>query len=168
MNNTNDTIILEIAVDRLNEKGVFVAREMLATLHDTLAHTPKKWGIFTRSPIFRFSVVHVGARIRFFMETERMHRDFLESQLYAHYSDIEITEVALPFPSDTTFTVSEVMLAHISADPIKLYVNLQDRTEKETIDPLSSITSVLQKSTKSEIAFVRVDFAPIADSAWRE
>lgn len=54
-------ITLEIAVDRANEKGVFVAREMLATLHDTL-HSKHGGSMNLResAPIFRFLIVSTG------------------------------------------------------------------------------------------------------------
>lgn len=165
---TQDTVILEIAVDRLNEKGVFVAREMLLTLHDTIGKH-EWWQIFPHHrPQFRFFVIHHGGRIRFFIETEETHAEFLESQLYAHYSDIEITRTTLPFHPETTFVTEEARLSTLSADTIKLYVNLKDRTEKESIDPLSSITSVLAKSAKDETVFFRVDFSPLHDHDWRE
>ena len=58
-------------------------------------------------------------------------------------------------------------LAHHSLDPIKLYVNMKDRTEKESVDPLSSLTSALSKVAKDDAAGFVIDFAPIADSVWR-
>lgn len=143
---------------------------MLSTLHDTLhdSHTAW-WDILPHHrPQFRFFVVHHLGRIRFFLETPTKHKQFLESQLYAHYSDIEITEAILPFDADTEISMQEASLSHISGDTIKLYANLKDRTEKEGIDPLSGITSVLAKSAKSEIVFLRVDFAPLSDHDWRE
>jgi len=142
---------------------------MLSTLHDTIhdSHAPW-WHIFPHSrPQFRFFVLHHLGRIRFFLETSAKHRQFLESQLYAHYSSIEITEATLPFDSTARVSVQEARLDHISGETIKLYANLKDRTEKESIDPLSSITSILAKSAKDETAFFRVDFSPISDHDWR-
>ncbi len=159
----NTKNILEIAVDRNNEKWVFVAREMLATLHDSLAKS--SW---FRRPQFRFFVISHWWQIRFFLETDKDQKDFLESQLYAHYPDIEICESALPFDERQEFLVQHARLKEIWEDTIKLYVNLDDRTEKEVIDPLSSITSALSKTPKNETAFFRVDFAPLADTSWRK
>lgn len=160
-------IILEIAVDRQNEKGVFVAREMLSTLYDVLSSEKNPLFGKKKSPQFRFFIVHAGARIRFFFETPEKHKEFLESQLYAHYNNIEITQSSLPFENSTEFFVQEAHLANISDNLIKLYVNLKDRTEKETIDPLSPLTSVLSHSHKNEIAFFRVDFSPLDDTVFR-
>lgn len=141
---------------------------MLATLHDTLHEQHKGFfHFFHRSPIFRFLIVAHAGQIRFFLETEEEHRHFLESQLYAHYPDIEISERALPLSADMVFQMQEARQHHITAEMIKLYVDLKDRTEKEVIDPLSSITSALSKCEKSETAFFRCDFSPLADKSWR-
>ena len=143
---------------------------MLSNLHDTLHDSHAAWWNFFshEKPQFRFFVLHNVGRIRFFLETREKDRQFLESQLYAHYSDIEITESNLPISSEEQVSFQEANLAHISADTIKLYANLKDRTEKESIDPLSSITSVLSKSKKNETVFFRIDFAPLSDHSWRE
>ena len=70
-----------------------MAREMLSTLHDTIHNSHNSWWNIVPHgrPQFRFFVLHHLGRIRFFLETPEEHRQFLESQLYAHYSDIEIT-----------------------------------------------------------------------------
>jgi hypothetical protein len=143
---------------------------MLSTLHDTLHDSHVVWwDIFPHHrPQFRFFVIHHLGRIRFFLETPSQHRQFLESQLYAHYSDIEIVESVLPWSPESQISVQEAQLSHISSDTIKLYANLKDRTEKEGIDPLSPITSVLSKSQKTETVFLRVDFSPLSDHDWRE
>ena len=109
-----------------------------------------------------------GGRIRFFLQVEKQQRQFLESQLYAHYPDIEIHEVPFPFDDTALFQIQEAKLHHLSSDTLKLYVSMKDRTEKESIDPLSSLTSALAKTPKNEDAFLRVDFSPLADHTWRE
>jgi hypothetical protein len=49
-----------------------------------------------------------------------------------------------------------------------MYANLKDRTEKEGIDPLSSLTAALAKSERTETTFIRIDFSPVPDKRWRE
>lgn len=106
--NTQENIILEIAVDRQNEKGVFVAKEMLSTLHDVLFSEEKNFFSNKRKhPQFRFFLVHIGGRIRFFFEVPTKYREFFESQLYAHYNNIEITESSLPFAENQEFFTQE-------------------------------------------------------------
>lgn len=141
---------------------------MLSTLHDTLHD--RHVGFFHwrhRAPIFRFFMIYQDARIRFFFQVESKYREFLESQLYAHYSDIEIRESDFPIRDEQEFQIQEARLAHLDTETLKLYVSMKDRTEKESIDPLSSLTSALSKCKREDTAFVRVDFAPIPDSDWK-
>jgi hypothetical protein len=142
---------------------------MLGTLHDTINDRERK--IYERkkkAPIFHFFIIHHEGRVRFFLQTEKRHQEFLESQLYAHYPDIEITHAALPIEDGDTYQIQEAAMHHIESETLKIYVSLKDRTEKETIDPLSSITSALAKAEKHTTTFVRVDFQPLADHLWRE
>lgn len=73
----------------------------------------------------------------------------------------------LPIENETEFLIQEASLYHLDDTTLKLYANLKDRTEKESIDPLSPITSTLIKYEKSQRAFVRVDFVPLYDNRWR-
>ena len=165
--NQEDIVILEIAVDRQNEKGVFVASQILLALHAIAPSSLSKWYRKVKIPYFRFEVAHIGGRIRFFLITEREYRNLLEGQLYAHYPNIEIRETADFLLPDRALVATEASLANFSLDSIKLYANMKDKTEKESVDPLSAITSALVKSPKNEIAFFHVDFAPLPDSEWR-
>lgn len=53
--------------------------------------------------------------------------------------------------SDMELSVRKVVLSHHDTSTLKLYVNLKDRTEKDSIDPLSSLTSALVKIPKGDI-----------------
>ncbi|MBP6981586.1 DUF87 domain-containing protein, partial [Candidatus Gracilibacteria bacterium] len=162
-------ITYEVAVDRANEKGVFVAREMLSTLHHSLSHR-KPWWYFSRrgeKPFFRFQILSFEGRIRFFFSTSPTYASFLTSQLYAHYPDIELKECVDILTSDMELVVRKVKLAHHDEKTLKLYVNLKDRTEKDSIDPLSSLTSSLVKIPKGDIGGIVIDFSPLDDHIWR-
>lgn len=58
-------------------------------------------------------------------------------------------------------------MAHIDSETLKLYVSMKDRTEKESIDPISSLTSALSKCRREDVGFIRVDFSPLPDNSWR-
>jgi hypothetical protein len=73
----------------------------------------------------------------------------MTSQLYAHYSDIELHEIEKRIIPAGPFLSRKIDVAHHTLDTLKLYVNLKDRTEKESVDPLSSLTSALTKIPKS-------------------
>lgn len=118
-------------------------------------------------PWFRFEIAHIQGRIRFFFVVEKNYRGLLEGQLYAHYPNIEITETT-DYISDTSRLIAtQAEMANYSLETIKLYTTLKDKTEKESVDPLSSLTSALSKVPKNDIAFFHINFSPIPDSVWR-
>lgn len=162
-------ITYEVAVDRANEKWVFVAREMLSTLHHAVEHIRPWWKLWEKKihPVFRFEIVSSGGQIHFYFTAEKSFASFLTSQLYAHYSDIELLEVENREVSHWPFRSREIQIAHHSLESIKFYVNLKDRTEKESVDPLSSLTSALSKTPKDEYSAYIIDFGPIEDRVWR-
>ena len=162
-------ITYEVTVDRANEKWAFVAREMLSTLHHSVSHHAPWWQFWKKSELatFRFQVLSENAQIRFYFSTLAIYASFLISQLYAHYPDIEVIECTKPIEPSLPIRVRSLHLHHHTLDTIKLYVNLKDRTEKESIDPLSSLTSALVKIPKNETGWFIIDFVPVKDAFWR-
>lgn len=166
MSSQNTNITYEVSVDRANEKGVFVASQILLALH-SLAEQPHEWYEKSLSiPWFHFEVAHIAGRIRFFLISEKEYGNLLTGQLYAHYPDIEIVEIS-DYISSKTLLATRAKLATYSLDNIKIYSSMKDRTEKESVDPLSSITSALSKMPKNEFAVFHVDFSPLPDKKWR-
>lgn len=125
---------------------------MLSTLHHSVSHHAPWWQFWKKSELatFRFQVLSENGQIRFYFSTLAIYASFLISQLYAHYPDIEVTECMKPIEPTLPIRVRSLHLHHHGLDTIKLYVNLKDRTEKESIDPLSSLTSALVKIPKNE------------------
>ena len=169
MNTRHTNITYEVTVDRANEKGVFVAKEMLSTLHHSISHRAPWWQFWKKEEhaSFRFQILSQGGQIRFYFSTPRMYGAFLVSQLYAHYPDIEVRECESPLDAYLPIRHRSLHLHHHDLDTIKLYVNLKDRTEKDSIDPLSSLTSALVKIPKNEFGGFIIDFTPAHDHLWR-
>lgn len=161
---SSSPIILEIAVDRHNEKGVFVASQILLALHAIVETRGKS---SSRIPWFHFEIAHIKGRIRFFFIVEKEYRGLLEGQLYAHYPNIEISEVSDIISPICAFCTARASLCSYSLDIIKLYTNLKDKTEKESVDPLSSLTSALSKTPRDDISLFHISFSPVPDSYWR-
>jgi hypothetical protein len=161
-------ILCEVRVDRLNEKGVFVAEQILNILHNTVDEQRKGW-LFKHQATYipyTFEVANIGGVIRFFLGAPESHIGILKNQIYAHYPNVEIHPVEEYFPEGDSFS-QEMILAKEYTKPIKIYTDLKDRSEKETIDPLSSITSALAKASKEEPLLLQVCFSPILDSEWK-
>ena len=142
---------------------------MLSTLHHSISHKAHWWEFWKREekPVFRFQMLASNGQIRFYFSTFERFASFLISQLYAHYPDIEVNACTIPFDLDTPVRHRTLHLHHHDLDTIKLYVNLKDRTEKDSIDPLSGLTSALVKIPKGEIGGFIIDFVPVHDHLWR-
>jgi hypothetical protein len=89
-----------------------------------------------------------------------------ENQIYAHFPNVEISRVSsIAIPE--ILEVAEYELTKSYIYPIKIYTNLKDRSEKETVDPLSSITSAISKAKKDEFTAFQVVFSPVYDADWK-
>ena len=88
--------ILEILVDRKNEKGPWVFDHILIVLHKVFEDYNKK-NLFNKISInninFSFEITKIWNRIRFFIVSPSKYANFLKNQIYAQYNDIEIYEV---------------------------------------------------------------------------
>lgn len=68
---------------------------------------------------------------------------------------------------NTPAQVVELKLAKSYLFPLKTYTQLKDKSEKETIDPLSSLTSSLAKCRKQDVVVTQFCFTPIVDDTWK-
>ena len=144
---TQKQTFLEIAVDRQNEKGVFVANHILSVLHDTLeSNSVFPWkNTLQRREQFSFEIVHIDGKIRFFLVCIKAYENFLTNQLYAHFPGIEIfpaTEYVSP--TDSLY-ISPLKLDNFPLHPVKIYTEFKEKSEKDAIDPFSALTSALLK-----------------------
>jgi hypothetical protein len=161
--------ILEIRVDRANEKGVFVAEQILNILHDTIDENNLNWRqTRQKKPVdFSCEIANIGGVIRFFFITDPAFKELIENQIYAHYPNVEITEVAEYLPQEIA-TVGSVNLSNWYIYPIKIYSQFKERTEKESVDPYSSLTSALAKAIKKETLVIQINFTPLLDAEWKD
>lgn len=162
---TNKTI-LEVAVDRLNEKGVFMAEQILNIFHNTLEEHKYLFYKTYSAPEFSFEIANTKGVIRFFFVVDSEYAEFLENQIYAHYPNIEIHTVTDYIPEETGY-IGKLKLAKPYILPIKTYTDFKEKTEKEMIDPFSSITSALQKGNKNDTKLIQVRFTPVHDKSWK-
>lgn len=144
MNIIQSKTILEVSVDRLNEKGVFMAEQILNIFHNTIEEHKILFKKHYTAPEFSFEMANIGGVIRFFFAVDSAYAEFLENQIYAHYPNIEIRKVEDYIPTDPGY-IGKLSLAKPYVFPIKIYTDFKEKSEKESVDPFSSITSALQK-----------------------
>lgn len=167
MHQEKEKTILEVSVDRLNEKGVFMAEQILNIFHNTLEeHKLLFWKTYS-APEFSFEIANTNGKIRFFFVVESKYAEFVENQIYAHYPNIEIRTVPDYLDGRPGF-IGRIKLAKPYIAPIKIYTDFKEKTEKESIDPFSSITSALQKGDKNNTKVFQINFMPIHDSKWKD
>jgi hypothetical protein len=127
----------------------------------------KYWQGWLR-PWFSLEIVSIGSEIHFFIYTQRFFRNLVESQIYAQYPDVEITEV--DDYSKTAFIDglgrdwgcwgTEFGLTAEDAYPIKTYVDygLQDLATKEEqkTDPITSFIEFLGSLKEGEQVWFQI------------
>lgn len=161
-------VILEVSVDRLNEKWVFIAEQILNILHNTLEEKKNFWGkkSFT-APEISFEIANIDWIIRFFFIIKRELKELLENQIYAHYPNVEIREVPDHIKKDFKWFIWQLSLKTPYFNPIKIYSDFTEKTERGNIDPFSSLTAALTKNIKWWVRLIQVNFSPIPDRIWK-
>lgn len=156
--------ILEILVDKQNEKGPAIFNEILVILHR--AYEGKNKG-----ESFSFEVTKVGNRIRFFLICPEKYKAFLVNQIYAHFSNVEISEVSdylanIPNDKISVWRISTKKHYFYSLktfeDP---WVTVGKWVE---IDPFSSLTWALSKTGKYTMNTFQVNFRPASSKIWKK
>ena len=167
----NNKSILEILVDRQNEKWPWAFEHILIILHKILEKSEKGiwWKQTYKRPEFSFEIAKIWNKIRFFVVCENDYKNFLKNQIYAHYSNIEIYEIndyILSIPNDK-IVVWNIWLEKHYLYPIKTFTELQDVAISDTIDPYSSITASLSKTWNNSLNIFQINFSPVADEVWK-
>ena len=131
-----------------------------------------------------WEITSIEGRVRFYIRALAHHRHIIESVIYSHYPEIEISEV-----SDYTRNVpqnipnkewdvygSDFYLLKEDAYPIKTYSSFFEPTgeriakEEKRIDPIISLLEGMARLGPGEQAWFQMITAPITDkeSPWRE
>lgn len=164
--------LLEITVDKTNEKWPDVFEHILIVLHKVFdKYSSKDFSRKTRDlPTFSFEITKIGNNIRFFLVCPEKYKNFVKNQIYAHFNNVEINEVwdyLAKIPADK-MTVGNVSFAKHNYYPIKNFVELQEMWSKEKVDPYSSITSSLSRTWKYSLNTIQINFHPIDNHIWKK
>lgn len=164
--------LLEITVDKTNEKWPDVFEHILIVLHKVFDKYGKHE--FSRKtkelPTFSFEITKIGNNIRFFLVCPDKYKNFIKNQVYAHFTNVEINEVGdylAKIPTDK-ITVGNVWFAKHNYYPIKNFVELQEMWSKEKVDPYSSITSALSRTWGYSLNTIQINFHPIENNIWKK
>ena len=157
-------IILEILVDKQNEKGPAVFHEILVILHRAYLGKNEKEN-------FTFEITKVGNRIRFFLICSAKYKGFLQNQIYSHFHNVEIWEVwdYLERVPDDKIAVWKIGLKKHFFYSLKTFEDQSVKTGKWwEIDPFGSLTWALSKTGKYTLNTFQVNFRPIKSKIWKK
>ena len=160
--------VLELLVNRNNQKWPWVFDHILIVLHKVFDEYSKK--INKQETNFSLEITKIGNRIRFFIVSPSKYTNFLINQIYAQYNDIEITKVwdYLEKIPEEKISVWKVSLNKDYLYPIKNFVELQEDSQKEEVDPYSSITSSLGRTWVYTLNTIQINFAPVSSHLWKK
>lgn len=168
----NNKSVLEIFVDKLNEKWPWAFEHILIILHKIIEKQKKHF--FSRTkylrPEFSFEISKIWNKIRFFVIVEENYKTFFKNQIYAHYSNVEIVEIPdyLQNIPNNKFIWGTLELKNHYLFPIKTFTQIQETSTWDTIDPFSSITASLSKTWNNTLNVFQINFSPYPDEFWKD
>lgn len=93
-NRTLPSVVLRVAVSKLNERGPLVAEQIFSAIHGIKSnHGFSNYLAGETPPRISLEIASVGNKIQFFIWAPRKFKNVIESQIYAQYPDLEIEEV---------------------------------------------------------------------------
>jgi hypothetical protein len=149
---------LNLAVPKENEKGPEAAENLFASLHGIfLEHVPD-----ILQPRISLEIVAKPTAINFYVTCPKNLVDFIESQIYAQYPEVEVVygEDYTQFTPKNNFAIAELTTTKTEILPIKTFPNFD-------VDPLSSITSVLSKVSGDQQIWIQMVVRPMAEK-WQK
>jgi hypothetical protein len=167
-----DWVLLEIKLPREMPKSPQVMEIILSAMHQTRSGVAidKYWEGFLRV-WYSLEIISKEGFIHFYFYVPKYYRRLVESQIYAHYPEVEIHEAAdytKEFISEDTeqskkewqIHAAEYILSEEDAYPIKTYIDYKlDKLETEEEmknDPLASLIELMGTMKQGEHLWYQV------------
>lgn len=164
--------ILEILVDRNNEKGPGIFEHILVIIHNVFEdyNDSTVFKKDLKQSNFSFEITKIWNRIRFFIVSPVKYKNFLKNQIYAHFNDVEIYEV-WDYLENIPAWKMQVWVLKLSRHflyPIKTFLEIQEDWAWDVVDPYSSITSALGRTWKYTLNTFQINFTPVKSKLWKK
>ncbi len=126
---------------------------------------------------FSLEIVSIGGQIHFYIRCLETHRHIIQAQIYAHYPEAEISQVAdyvsqLPaqLPNDEyEMTGQELALTKEDAYPIRTYLEFEEerpgKDDAKRIDPLGPLAEAMAALSLGEHLGIQF-LVRSADDSW--
>lgn len=151
--------LISISVPKNNDRTPMAAEQLFAALH----------GIYragaSKQPQISCEIVSKGKLITFYMYVPTDLRDFVLSQVYSQYPNVDVKELSpeedyARVMDDRHIAATELSLKRPTTYPIKTFQNFE-------VDPLSAITGVLSSAGDNEEIWAQLIIQPIDDD-WQD
>lgn len=165
---------LELKIPNVVERTPKAMEQVFGGLHSmrTSINFKEKWWDGKHQQHISMEIVGAEGSTRFFIHVPVQYQKLVQSQLYAQYKDIEITEVedyAMRLPpnipnEEYEIWGTELMFTKPDAYPIRTYRFFEEpSTEKKFIDPLASLVEVLGELSPDEQIWTHILIRPTGD-----
>ena len=161
-------ILLEIKIPRHIQKTPKAMDLVFSGLNVGPGETTfiSRWWEGKVRPWWSLEIVSIEGRINFYVWAWSQHREFVESQFYSQFPNIEIHEVedysqgVRYDPATTKVWGMEYVLEKADAYPIKTYVDFEldkeSKKEEQIVDPISGIFEKLSSLGVGEQMWVQI------------
>jgi len=110
---------------------------------------------------FALEIILLNQKVHFVITCENSLMSFIETQIKSNYPLVVLEKIKDPLASQTNLEIVNLKLRQGNYHPIAVYSSFQE------VDPLSSILSVLSKSTPDQISIIQFALESISLS-WRQ
>ena len=174
-------VLLEIKIPRDMPKSPQAMELILSAFYQTRPGTffdKYRDGFVT--PWFSLEIVSVGGDIRFFIYTQKFFRKNVETEIYAQYPDVEVSEAddytkgVFGSGLEESFDLGgwEFILGKSDAYPIKTYIDYKldklEAEEEQKNDPMTSLIEFLGSLRESEQAWLQILIRATKSKTWKE
>ena len=172
---------MEIQIPREVKKGPKAMEQFFANVHG-LQNSPanildKYWDGEVALPT-SFEIVTFGGEIHYYVRVLTKNKNAVEANLYAQYSNIEISEVTdymerFPKSLEELYRQgmklwgTELLLTKPDVYPIRTYVEFESADEFADLDPIAALLEFLRKVDKRENIMVQI-IVRSAGPEWQE
>ncbi len=165
--NKQEKVLLQILIPQEIMKSPLAMELFLTSLYQTKGEGNfiKKYIEGGVRPWFSLELVSDGGEIKFYIWAWKFWKPLIESQLYAQYPDVEITEVK-DYASEFHFSFDKhdlwgcnFVLSKPDCYPIKSYVDYQldkDPKEELKVDPMTPMLEYLGGLRQGEHAWIQI------------
>lgn len=116
---------------------------------------------------FSLEIASIGGDVRFFIRTQTIYKDFVESRIYSQFPEVELSEAPdytqfynVPESGWVTAYGAEIELTKPDPLPIKTYVDYEMHKgyldEKQRIDPMTPMLEFFGSMNSDEQAWLQI------------